>query len=491
MIGAGLSGLVCANRLKAMGVPVKLLEAEERAGGKFGSIERNGFVFEGGPQSFMASPPILDLIGELGLDLQLLKADPKAPRYVLKNKKLVPVPMSPPALLKSSLLSVGSRLKIILEALGKSHPSEEEESVADFICRKFGVEVLDRLVAPFVSGIYAGDPDALSLQAAFPTLHAWERDYGSVIRGAMKARKAMKERERKEREEREKAEGRGRRRDESAKGDDGKIGKRKDEADRPTLCSFRGGMKTLTEAMHWKLADDISFGSKINSIRRVSADPASGFEIEFQVGDWRQAVHADVIVMAAPAFVAGELLQSLSPDLAAPLDKISYAPVAVVNLGFKRTQMGESLHGFGVLIPRKEGFRTLGTVWNSSLFPECAPQDCALVTSFVGGATDMGIADESDEAVQGIVEEETRRLLIIRGEPVESQVWRNFNALPQYNLGHLELTKTIRQAVRKTPGIFLAGNYLEGPSIGQCIDLAERRAKTVASYDPQNPFEVG
>jgi len=479
VIGAGISGLVCAFRLKKIGFSVKLLEAEERAGGKFGTIERNGFVLEGGPQSFMASPPILDLISELDLDAQLLRADPKAPRYVLKNKKLVQVPMSPPALLKSSLLSLGSRIKIVLEALGKSAPPEDEESVADFVCRKFGVEVLNQLVAPFVSGIYAGDPDALSLQAAFPALYGWEKKYGSVIRGAMKTRKAAKEREKKEEEERQK--------------EDSQSEKKEDDTTQPTLSSFRGGMKTLTEAMRWKLADDISFSSQVTSIKRVTPDPTSGFEIEVQQGEWRQAIHADAIVVATPAFTAAKMLGAMpmAEGLTIQLSKIPYAPLATVNLGYKRTQLGESLHGFGVLISRQEGFRTLGSVWNSSLFPESVPQDCALLTSFVGGATDPNIADESDEIIRKLAETENQKLFAIRGEPIESQVWRYANALPQYNLGHLEIVKAVHAEVRKIPGVFLAGNYLEGPSIGQCIDLAERRAKTVAAYDPQNPFEPG
>lgn len=484
MIGAGSSGLACAYQLKKLGLSVKLLEAEDRAGGKFGTIERNGFVLEGGPQSFMATPPILNLISELDLDSQLLRADPKAPRYVLKNKKLVQVPISPPALLKSSLLSIGSRIKIVLEALGKNAPPAEEESVSDFVCRKFGLEVLDRLVAPFVSGIYAGDPDALSLRAAFPALYGWEVKYGSVIRGAMKTRKAAKEREKKEQEE-----------GKNNGSEDSRASTEKEstDADRPTLCSFRGGMKTLTDAMRWKLADDISFSSQVISIKRVTPDPTSGFEIEVQQGEWRQALHADAIVVAAPAFTAAKMLGAMpgAEGLGAQLGKIPYAPLAVVNLGYKRTQVGESLHGFGVLIPRTEGFRTLGTVWNSSLFPESAPQDCALLTGFVGGATDPAVSNESDEEILKLVETEMQKLFATRGKPVESQVWRYANALPQYNLGHLEIVKSIHAEIRKLPGIFLVGNYLEGPSIGQCIDLAERRAKTVAAYSPQSPFEPG
>ena len=156
-----------------------------------GTVETDGFLFESGPQSFQGTEALLDLIRELGIEGELCKADPKAPRFVLRHGKLQKVPMSPQALLTSSLLAPGSRWKVISEPLRRTKPPNEEESVANFVRRKFGHEILEYLVAPFVSGVYAGDPEKLSLRAAFPSLEEWEREYGSVLRGAMKSRPAQ------------------------------------------------------------------------------------------------------------------------------------------------------------------------------------------------------------------------------------------------------------------------------------------------------------
>jgi oxygen-dependent protoporphyrinogen oxidase len=170
VIGGGLSGLACAYRLWQLGVPVTLLEADERAGGLIGTVEHEGFLFETGPQSFQGTDSVLDLIRELGLEVDLCQADPRAPRYVMRHGHLQQLPMSPRAVLRSSLLGMGARWRIASEALRKTKPPTEEESVAQFVRRKFGHEILEYLVAPFVSGVYAGDPEKLSLRAAFPPL---------------------------------------------------------------------------------------------------------------------------------------------------------------------------------------------------------------------------------------------------------------------------------------------------------------------------------
>ena len=231
VIGGGISGLACAYRLQQLGVPFLLLEAEEQAGGLIGTIEKDGFLFESGPQSFQGTEVLLDLIRELGIAGELCTADPKAPRFVLRHGKLQKVPMSPQALLTSSLLAPVSRWRVVTEPLRRTKPPNEEESVANFVRRKFGHEILEYLVAPFVSGVYAGDPEKLSLRAAFPSLEEWEREYGSVLRGAMKSRPS---------------EGKGA---------------------HPSLCSFRGGVATLSGALAGKLKGDLRAGARVNAIR--------------------------------------------------------------------------------------------------------------------------------------------------------------------------------------------------------------------------------
>ena len=419
-----------------------LLESATQPGGVIGTVERNGFLFESGPQSFLGTPPILELINELKIESELLESDPNSPRYVYVKGRLQAIPMSPTALLTSGLLSVRSRYRVLTEPFRRTQPVTHEETVADFVRRKFGHEILEYLVAPFVSGVYAGDPETLSLRAAFPSLDEWEREYGSVLRGASSARK-------------------------------------KQSGKRPSLSSFRAGMKTLLQAIAANLGDAIMPGAHAETIEKA-AD--SGFTIRFKKAAQIESISARAVVLAGPAYVSGNLLSAISHHAADGLKGVSYAPVAVIAAGYKRRQIGNSLVGFGVLIPRKAGLHTLGTVWNSSLFPGRAPQDSATITSFAGGVTDAEIVSREPSEVAALIESELEKLLQISGPPVAREIWRYPKALPQYNLGHAHVLENIRAALATAPGIFLAGNYLSGPSVGNCIEQSNRTAESVRSF---------
>jgi oxygen-dependent protoporphyrinogen oxidase len=449
VIGAGISGLACAYRLQQSGVDVALLEASDRAGGLMGTAEKDGLLFETGPQSFQGTDTVLELIRELGIEGELQNADPRAPRYVYLHGHLRKIPMSPQALLTSSLLGPGSRWKIASEAFKRSKPPSEEETVASFVRRKFGHEILEYLVAPFVSGVYAGDPERLSLKAAFPSLDEWEREYGSVLRGAMKSRPA-------------KAKGGG----------------------TPPLCSFRRGVATLPGAMAGKLGECLQTGTTVLEIQRSGSSGAHGDSYELraqQRGQERHAV-ADAVVIATPAYAAGALLGSLSTHIARVLCGVPYAPVAVVAANYYRRQVGDPLEGFGFLVPRGQKVRTLGTVWNSSLFSGRAREGTITMTSFIGGATDVDIVQHSEEEIARIVQDENAHILGIAGPPIETAVWGYTRALPQYNLGHGHIVEAIRDAERQTPGLFFTGNYLEGPAIGKCIENGFHTADAVTKY---------
>ena len=188
VIGGGISGLACAYHLQQAGIPVRALEAASRPGGVIATKQKDGFCFELGPQSFLSTEPLAGLINSLGLKDQLLHANPRAPRYILVGGRLVPAPLAPPSLLTTPLFSAGTKWRLVTEILRRTQPPSEDESIAAFVRRKFGDELLNRLVAPFVSGVYAGDAERLSLRAAFPKIHEFEAQYGSVLRGAMKSR---------------------------------------------------------------------------------------------------------------------------------------------------------------------------------------------------------------------------------------------------------------------------------------------------------------
>ena len=353
VIGAGISGLACAYRLQQLELDVTVFESNSAAGGMIDSVQKDALLFEAGPQSFQGTPALLALIRELGLESQLQIADSRAPRYVLLHGHLRKIPMSPQALLASTLLNPISRWKIASEPFKKSRPPGEEESVAAFVRRKFGNEILEYLVAPFVSGVYAGDPEKLSLKAAFPTLDEWERQYGSVLRGAVKSRPPKEQR-----------------------------------TGAPPLCSFTHGVATLPRAMAAKLGDAMQYETRAVSVDSVSAsqqhshgDAGPACEIRIVHNGQEQSAIAGAVVIATPAYAAAHLLETSAPHLAQTLSGIAYAPVAVVACTYYRQQVGDPLEGFGFLVPRREKVRTLGTVWNSSLFPGRAHEGSVTITS--------------------------------------------------------------------------------------------------------------
>jgi oxygen-dependent protoporphyrinogen oxidase len=447
IIGAGISGLACAYRLGQLGIAATILESADHAGGVIDTCETGGFLFESGPQSFQGSELLLNLVRELGLESELQVADPNAPRFVVRKQRLQKMPMSPPALLTSSLLSATSRWKLASEPLRRTRPPKDEESIATFVRRKFSDEILEYLVAPFVSGVYAGDPEQLSMNAAFPSLAQWERDYGSVVRGAIKSRPTGGK----------------------------KTGK-------PSLCSFRKGVATLPLALATKLANHLKTGTTAMVIRNTQRSDQAMLETETAGHQGNERNLSAAVVIATPAYVAAELVQPLSAAISASLSAIPYAPVAVVANGYKREQVAHALYGFGFLVPRKENIRTLGTVWNSSLFPGRGPDSTVTMTSFIGGATDLEIIHHSDQDISQIVRQDNATLLGISGEPLAGKIWKYPRALPQYNLRHGRIVEEIRNGERALPGIFFAGNYLEGPALGKCVENGFHTAEAVAAY---------
>jgi len=309
----------------------------------------------------------------------------------------------------------------------------------------FGDELLDRLVAPFVSGIYAGDPEKLSLGAAFPQIREWETKYGSVLRGAMKSRPAR-------------------------------------GTPRPGLCTFRAGMETLPRALATRLGEAYLPQTKVTGLSRGKTDGKSWFELQVTRQDQRDTLAASAVVIATPPYAAADIVKGLAAQIAEPFLRIECAPVAVVAAGYRREQVSRAGNGFGFLVPRGEGLRVLGTVWNSSLFPGRAPEGMSCFTSFAGGATDPGLCDLDEGEIAKVVCREVESVLGISDPPVTRFVQRYARALPQYNLGHAEIISELNRRVSAVPGLFLTGNYLSGPSIGACVEQAGQTADRVRAY---------
>jgi oxygen-dependent protoporphyrinogen oxidase len=460
VVGGGISGLACAWRLRQLGLPVLLLERGSRFGGVIETVEESGFRFDVGPQSFTNTPALSELIDEVGeagepLRADLLRADPRAPRYILHGGRLVPGPLSPPRLLTTPLLSARTKLRILAEPFLRTYPPAEDESIAAFVRRKFGEDLLANLVGPFVSGVWAGDPEKLSLTAAFPAVRELEEKYGSVIRGAMKQRRKSA----------------------------GKSS-RKDSGERHSLCNFRGGISALVAAIASKLGDAACTGAKITAIRLSTK---TAFEVDYRAGGKAESAAVAALVIATPAEETGRLLHDVGPRFAEVLGKIEYASVAQVSAGYRLDQIKQreaknGLNGFGFLVPRSEKLRLLGTVWNSSLFPGRAPEGMASFTSFLGGMTDPEIVSRGPDEIAAIAHSELSSVLGISGAPVAQRVSRWQRALPQYNIGHRELTGALHPLCAATPGLFLAGSYFGGPAIGACVEYANKVAKQAADF---------
>jgi protoporphyrinogen/coproporphyrinogen III oxidase len=437
IVGTGISGLTCAYYLRQSGIDVQLVENFPRPGGMIRSNRREGYLLELGPQSFSGTPQLLDLCRDLGIENELVEAPPHAPRFLVLDGQLKQAPLRPAEFFASSLLSARTKWTILRDGFGHSAPPDADESVAAFVRRKFSPELLDKLVGPFVSGIYAGDPEKLSLRAAFPLLYEAEQTAGSIIRGMIRAAKS-------------------------------KDGPKK----RPTLQSFREGNETLIKALAGNLGPALRTQVSVAEIRRADSGTSTKFEVALATSESRERVTASNLVLATPAHAAVSLLRGLHADFASALASIEYSPVTVVSLGYAKSGIGRSLNGFGFLIPRSEKLRTLGTVWNSSLFPNRAPDSQVLLTSFVGGATDPQAVTLSQDELVSLVHREIAPLLLIRQAPVFSNVSLYPRALPQYNLGHSERLASLEKHRKELPGLWLAGNYLRGPAIGACIEQA-------------------
>lgn len=447
VIGAGISGLTAAWWLERHGLAVRVVEAGERAGGTIGSTRESGFLVEAGPNSALASTPLLaEMIDALGIASERIDASTTARnRYVVRGGRLIPLPLTPGAFLATRLFSWRAKLALLREPFVAAVPEDAEESVAGFVRRRLGAEFLDFAVDPFVSGVYAGDPETLSLHAAFPRLHALERRYGSLIRGqVLGARERARDREQSKRT--------------------------------APMFSFQGGMQTLTDALAARIR------GLTPGVQAVAIEPQGerGFTVVAGSGKAEVRHAAGAVVVAAPAYEASRLVARVAPAAAAALDAIRYPPVTVCATGYARAAVAHPLDGFGMLMPRREGRAVLGTIFSSTLFPGRAPAGSVLLTTFVGGARDPERALQSDEAIVSTVRQELAGLLGATGEPLFVRLTRWPRAIPQYTLGHLQRIGEVERAEQALPGLYFCANYRGGVALGDCVKSGAAVAERVA-----------
>jgi protoporphyrinogen/coproporphyrinogen III oxidase len=432
VVGAGIGGLACAWRLSRRGIDLRVLEGSSRVGGALRTVEDEGRRVELGATTVMSSAELRGLAAEVGLEGEIVEPERSLARFVFHDGRLHEVPKNPLGLAKTGLLSLSGKLALLGEPLRPRRTEEREESIAEFVSRRFGAEALERFVAPVVSGTFAGDPAKLELASVYPRLIELERTHGSVVRGMV-------------------------------------LGPR-EETTRPTMLGFRRGLESLPQRLAERLGERVRLDARVRSIARAEGN---GFVIALADGE---RVKVRSVVVALEAWGAAEVLRELSPAIADDLAAIPTPSLALVAVALPHEAVAHDLRGFGFLATPGSGLSILGAIFASTLFPDRAPADEAVLTGFVGGATAPSAAAADDATLVARVTSDLARVLGAKGEPRWSRVQRYPRSIPQYDLGHRARVARVQAEVARIPGLRLAGNYLAGISVADTV----RRACAIA-----------
>lgn len=463
IIGGGISGLATAYAVEQLaasrGVELEtvVIEKEDRLGGKIWSIKDEGYLCEWGPNGFLDNKPMtLELCDRLGIRDQLARSDDNArKRFIYSESELHRLPENGPAFLKSNLISWSGKFRLAKEYFIPKRDDDVDETLADFGRRRLGPEALDKLIAPMVSGIFAGNPETMSLKSCFPRIYQLEQEYGGLLKAMVKLAK-QKRAER-------------------------KAGKAVASAAGPggVLTSFVEGIQELTDSTSRSLNGEVKSGSAAVAIKQKEG----GYEISLDNGE---TIDADVVVAAVPAYHLAQMIGEMSVVLADILKAILYAPMNVVCFGYEKEKIKHDLNGFGYLIPKKEGCSILGTLWDSSIFPNRAPEGHVMLRSMMGGATNPTAIDLSDRHVQDYVMADLRDIMGIDAAPDFVRVFRHQNAIPQYTAGHGQRLLALEDGFHKFPGLFFTGNAFFGIGLNDCVQASNRAAEKVVGYLERN-----
>jgi len=444
IVGAGITGLTAAFYLHREGIPVTVYESSPRAGGMIQTIRRDGFIAERGPNTIISTAPqIPALINDLGLLSRCLYPAPEMNgQYLVRDGRPVRLPKSVMDGARTSLLSLRAKLRVLGEPFVPRRIGEDE-SLSAFVTRRLGGEVLEYFVDPFVGGIYAGNPDRLSVTYALPKLWALEQRYGSLVKGTILGACQRKKR--------------------------ATVSK----ASAPKL-TFDDGLDVLVEALRSSLGAAVHLESAVSGLMRDE----QRWVIETQAGGKQQ--HSAVLLCAPAYSVAGIRMNGGGQRDLGTLREIHYPPIARVAAGFRREQVTHPLDGFGVLISRKEEMNTLGILFASSLFPNRAPEGHVMLTAYLGGA--RGAVGGNDAHLVDLAVADMRKLLGVSGSPVFEDVARIPRSIPQYNVGYGAVKDAIRRFEAHQPGVFIAANYRDGISVADCIVNGKAASERVKEY---------
>ena len=443
VVGAGISGLTAAYRLQE-DAEVSVFEASDRVGGKILTEEVDGFLIECGPDVFLSrKPSAVALCEELGIETRPTNRIERG-SFILRAGvlrrlpagfgALIPARLAP--LLRSPILSLKGKARVLVEPLVPARKRSGEESLGAFVRRRFGREMYDRLLGPLLGGIYGASPDQLSLEATFPHLAGFEREFGSLIRGAQAMR---------------------------GSGDPGES---------PPFAAPRRGMSALPEAIAEKLGDRIRTGVEITALR----PEGEHWKVGGEEGTY------DAVVLATPAHVTGPIVKGVNGELAAELATSPYTSVRVVSLAYRREDVPHPLEGYGYLIPEAEGKPVRACTWSSTKLPGSAPRDHVLLRLYLGRGEGDPLLTAEDSRVLWTVSDEVRDTLGITAPPLFHRIHSWHRAQPAYTLGHFDRLRAIEGHLDSLPGVFLTGAAYRGVGIPDCIQQAEATSLQVRSY---------
>lgn len=444
IVGGGISGLSTAYFLlkKNPQADIKIIEAEKKAGGKIITENISGFLCEGGVNGFLSNrPSTINLSQELGLNPVKGSENSKF-RYILLNGQLKKVPDNPVKFFASSILSIKGRLRLLGEYFVAPIKEDRDESIESFVCRRVGREFYEKLIDPMSTGIYAGDPSRMSMKSCFLKVYILEKKYGGLIKGLLAMRKQKKDIK---------------------------------TAPETVLMSFKNGMAELIQSLESLLSSKIIKGKKALSIEKQQ----NSYAIYLDDGD---RLIAEKVILACPAHESAEIVKSLNKELSDILKSIPYPPLSVVAFGFKEAQIGFGTKLYGFLVPYKEKRKILGCLFDSSIFPNRAPEGYVLLRTMIGGARAPELALLDDENLINLAMSELREILKIKGEPEFIKIFRWQKAIPQYEVGHEEKLFKIEQILKNYPGLYLTGNAYRGISVNDCIENSVKLAESLLPH---------
>lgn len=470
IVGGGIAGLSAAYHLQKMAtqanIPLHLtlLEAGPYWGGKIVTDRVNGFVIEGGPDTFVVTKPwAVHLCKELGISDRLKGTNPHQKNtYILHDNRLHPLPggltmMIPTEfgpMIRTGLLSWPAKIRMGMDFLLPPAAYNGDESMGAFVTRRLGRQAYERLIEPLMSGIYAGDGDKLSLQATFPYLRELELKYGGLVKGALALRRqrALLQHQAK-----------------------GNNGNELTPETRSIFITPISGLAEIVEALISRL-ESAGVDLRLNTLVRQVSPLGDGYQLLLDEGEM---ISSDSLILATPAFITGDLIADFAPELTSELKAIEYVTTATVSLAYREADLTRPLDGYGYVIPRLEGNKALACTWTSTKFPHRAPQGYVLVRVFIGRAGQEAELPWDQAGLQAIAQEEVQQTLGIFAHPCLSRVYLWEKAMPQFNVGHPARLDRIDGMLEKLPGIALAGNGYQGIGIPDCIHSGELAAERV------------